>query len=192
MLPSCNNNMHSLFISFTACKMERMFNWVWAVWCLCERGNERDTIWEKLHIVAFDFDWQLAMHVVAVLAWSNMGCVYANTQFCTLILVYLPTYKRSCSNGSVVWYTCKYMHIYNCSLVNNVLTNLIFTRLCSMLNAIRTVILYNYFIYFKIFALLWWQCRVSCWPQTFEQYYIYLIINIIVIHKIKRKSRHFS
>lgn len=83
--------------------------WTGRLVCLCEREKE------KLHIVAFDLGWQLAMHVVAVLAWSNMSCVYANTQTHSFAFRYLCISPHTKGHAiMLVWFDihaniCKYI-----------------------------------------------------------------------------------
>lgn len=91
-------------------------------------------VWEgkllrKLCIQFLTYSRLAVVHIVAVLAQSNMSFVNPNTQSCPLVLVYLPTYRRSLFNASEVWYTCKYMQAYNCSVLNTALSNIIIARL---------------------------------------------------------------
>ncbi len=95
------------------------FEWLmWTGRYVCVRERQRELL-RKLSIAVFDLSWQLAMMWQFWLGatWTLVYLNTPNTRSCPLILAY----KRSQCNAKVVGYTCKYMQIYNGSLI---LTNL--------------------------------------------------------------------
>lgn len=82
------------------------------------------------------------------------------------------------------------MQIYNCSLVNIALTNLIFTKALFDVKCNKNS---NIALLLHIVKNIMHYCdgNAEYCPQTFDQYYIYLIIISIIIHKIKRKCTTF-